>query len=539
MHPSMPRRSMIAALFVLGCGLHLLGPAPSAAAADEASDAAASASLPLDLVSHAAKPETTPWISVNRGLLSFSAGADGQPVTLMIDSTASDAAWNQAITIEPGVLEPDRRYRVDITYRVIEGPDADAFFYIAPKARGEVQPWIQMITFQGNAGDERTLVQRRFLPEAEAWTLAVGVKGKGKLEIEKLTVAPAEKLTQEQLLAPGDPVETQEPFEPFGICAHMEKMELYETDAEVDRAIKLLGESGAQWVRVCISWSQLQPDGPDSVDLDYVERIDRIVAGLRARGISIFMQPFYTPRWASTRPDHHAYWAHAPVEVEPWREFIRFVVDRYGDRVRHWEIGNEVDWHFWLSSLESYVELLRIAHAELKAAGPQHLVLGPALATDGVSVGTTEKGGEIDALQRLYDLGLAQYTDIISDHFYPRDAAHAVYRVNALHAIMASNGDADKPIWITETGMPTGDPRFSESDQAQLVTDMYHALTRHPHVEKVFWWNLRNTTPDSTKRIGTYGLVEHDFALRPSFRAFKDMPKPSRRFVNPDLAEVE
>lgn len=495
----------------------------------------------LDVIAAIADGRTD-QVSHRFGHAAITPAADRAAPVLSVDTTGSDADWNEVAVLRAGQVAPNHRYQITLRYRVIERHDADTFFYVVPKADGEKKPWVPFITWQGEPSERRTLVQRVLLPEAEQWRLILGVHGRGKMQLETFTIESAPRLTRAELLAAGESLGASsdaEPFEPFGICQHATNLWLYRDEQQVRQAFALIAHTGAQWIRADVSWNQLMPDGPNSVDLRHVERLDLVMQLAAEHGIDVFLQLFRTARWASSRPDEKAYWAYASRDINDWRAFVRFMAERYGDRVHHWEIGNEADWHFWRDTLDSHVERIKAAYAELKAHDPRHKVMNGGLSTDGVSTHILHNGGEIDALQRMYDLGLAQHTDILALHIYPTDAEDAVYRVNRFRAIMARNGDADKPLWITEAGMTTQGGRHSERDQARLVTEMYYALARHPHVERVFWWNLRCVGTDPDKPVDHFGLVEHDFTPRPAYDAFVELTKPEQRYINQRLADVE
>jgi hypothetical protein len=94
-------------------------------------------------------------------------------------------------------------------------------------------------------------------------------------------------------------------------------------------------------------------------------------------------------------------------------------------------------------------------------------------------------------------------------------------------------GDAQKPIWITETGygsivVPTASSSFvDERTQAAAVPLVYQATSAYPQVERVFWWNLRdyhdNAAPTNLAMESHYGLLRASFEPKPAYLAYGRM----------------
>jgi hypothetical protein len=84
-------------------------------------------------------------------------------------------------------------------------------------------------------------------------------------------------------------------------------------------------------------------------------------------------------------------------------------------------------------------------------------------------------------------------------------------------------GDADKAIWVTETGFASEDNSDSfrgflgsEALQAQAVRTSYQELSLSPQVEKVFWWYGWDTDTNT-------GLLRKDLTPKPAFAAYSDL----------------
>jgi exo-beta-1,3-glucanase (GH17 family) len=147
----------------------------------------------------------------------------------------------------------------------------------------------------------------------------------------------------------------------------------------------------------------------------------------------------------------------------------------------------------------------------------------------------------LSSVNRLYDNGAQGYFDILNVHSFetPFDRI-AVKRVKAFlertRKVMERNGDADKQIWLTEIGCPGvkkglkvanwwmgGNP--TEEDQARWVTEVYTTVLKMPYVEKIFWAFFRDTDQHWKNGTDYFGLIRHDFSVKPSYRAYQKLKK--------------
>jgi len=225
------------------------------------------------------------------------------------------------------------------------------------------------------------------------------------------------------------------PENPYGIHAH-----LYDRDhKDRDRLFKVVADMGLGTVRTDGYWHSLQPEKNGPFDFS---RLDRIVdSGLKENVRTEFIL-YGAPGWA--RPE----WKND----EAYRTYVYETVKAMGDRIRTVEIHNEMNVrYFWgdKPNAADYVKHLRIAYAAAKAANPAITV-----AMGGVA------GCDVAAefLQGMYDAGGKDCFDVMNVHPYvcpERPEGNFDGQLERLKELMARNGDAQKPIVITETGYPT------------------------------------------------------------------------------------
>ncbi|PAW76526.1 MAG: hypothetical protein B9S32_14870 [Verrucomicrobia bacterium Tous-C9LFEB] len=145
---------------------------------------------------------------------------------------------------------------------------------------------------------------------------------------------------------------------------------------------------GFNLVRLTAHWG---PDGCGMVKDEVIEStkgnynwvgFDRLVDMYTAAGFQIYAQIYGTPYWASPHPEKagtinicvDAATAYAPVDMKDWTRFLEVLVQRYNDRIRLWEIGNEPAMPggscFWLDTPENYFQMLKSGYETIKKNQP-------------------------------------------------------------------------------------------------------------------------------------------------------------------------
>jgi len=168
----------------------------------------------------------------------------------------------------------------------------------------------------------------------------------------------------------------------------------------------------------------------------------------RKYGFSILGMFDSAPPW-ETGTDEGGYFGiyHAPKSIDRWRNYVRTVAGHYVGRIDEWEVWNEpwdMNRFFQGGTPRRYVELLKAAHEEAKAANPACTVIG------------------IDTYPPFWDAavlaaGAYPYYDLLSWHRYdpslqgrPNDAPARV--AQRLKAAQAWHG-SPKPLIATEGGI--------------------------------------------------------------------------------------
>ncbi len=228
---------------------------------------------------------------------------------------------------------------------------------------------------------------------------------------------------------------------PYGVCAHLHRVK---DPAERADECRRIAAAGIRRVRFDLEWWRVQktPGAP----LDFAH-YDAVIADAEAAGLTVLPILFDIPKWAEP------VWEH----LDAWSNFVSGVVSRYGERFPDIEIWNEENLrHFWKHEPNPalYAKVLKVACTEAKAANPRVRVLFGGTA-----------GVPLDFIRKAYENGAASSFDALCVHPYchPRQPEGSLdAQLEALRALMAEFGDAEKPVVITELGWPTHDARLGD-----------------------------------------------------------------------------
>jgi hypothetical protein len=203
-------------------------------------------------------------------------------------------------------------------------------------------------------------------------------------------------------------------------------------------------------------------------------------------------------------------------DTSGWPAYVKKQV-RATPAVPAWEIANEPEMTWWGGPISpaDYMSMVREAHGLIKAANKDARLVGPA-------VGATSEG--VAYLKSLIEMGLLQYVDAISVHYYE---FHKSKRLDDVKRIVAGR----KPIWITETGWTTADQEGGENAQRMYIRSHYDRergiLGADPAVEVIFNYELNDehhpALPGKDDGWGlTYG-PEGGFGKKPAYHEFRKL----------------
>ena len=300
-------------------------------------------------------------------------------------------------------------------------------------------------------------------------------------------------------------------------------------DKDIPGLIQAMRDAHVQSVRLGIRWTTVEPErGKWSFD-----KVDTVIKQIRAAKIDILCTLMSVPAWASgIKPEEtKGFWdCFAPKDMKDWEEYVRRVVGRYSGHIRCWEIWNEEngeDFYKPMPDAEVYVRILKSSYTTIKKVDPKATVVLGGLQMNGIIPNPWSPIKVEHFLQKIYDAGGKPYFDIVNIHPYVTAAktegpAYCAKLTRDTVEVMRKNGDAKKPLWITETGLPT-DSNVTEAMQAEHLRGIYRELGAIPEVKALFWFTLHDYPNSICGGEDSMGMIATDGRHKPAFDAYKKL----------------
>jgi len=301
---------------------------------------------------------------------------------------------------------------------------------------------------------------------------------------------------------------------------------------KVQRTFEMVREMGASWVVEYFLWAAHEPA---RAVYDW-SHADLVVDHARNQGLTVIARLGYVPEWA--RPPKTSPLYLDKTGYDAYARFVGAFVRHFKGRVKHIVIWNEPnlsqEWGYRPVDPAGYAELLRRAYLAAKEADPDVVVLGGALAPTLAPPGGEWAMNDLDYLQAMYDAGAGPYFDGLAVHSYgwtfdpeqpPSPDAVNFRRVELMRDVMIRNGDADKPVYITEAGW-NDHPRWTKAvrpaQRAAYTVQAYaKALRDWPWVKMIATWAFRYPRPAGTYQ-DYYTFVDGSFRPKPIYLAVQE-----------------
>jgi hypothetical protein len=217
-----------------------------------------------------------------------------------------------------------------------------------------------------------------------------------------------------------------------------------------------------------------------------------------SRGIRPLFVLVSAPCWAQRRPGKcrrdPKRGNPTPNHYDDYADFAAAAAARY-PRAVGFEIWNEPNWRrFWGGRPDAgdYAALLKRAAAAIHRARPSARVVSGGLSPHGSDRGRDAIGYSRFVAQLYERAAIKGVVDAIGVHPYPSvrfgegpvDAMRA--KMGNIWQVMRRHGDADRPMWVTETGISTaGNQDYSQAQQAATLVDLYNTFRRIRNVPVV------------------------------------------------------
>lgn len=340
----------------------------------------------------------------------------------------------------------------------------------------------------------------------------------------------------------GAPTPTQSPFY-LGVHTS-----IWEWDHISLEQIALAALSGAEAVRLPISWYLLQPTSSTKTETWYLAILSDFVEAASQQNLKLIFMMEDPPAWAVDRSvdgcsdgRHH----YCPlVDPQDYADAVRIILDNfdqpsYGGTVIAFEVWNEPNYRADTQDIaltpEQYVAILSATYATVKPNHPDILIFGGAL-----------EGTDVAYLVEMFQRGLAGNFDRFSIHPYPygdtrppEDCTHidASYLcgIPAIREVLVENNHTG-PIWLTEIGWSSysGTGGVGADLQRSYLARALQMIHDHDwtFVEGVVWYNLVDCTelprgdcaPLPADQFHYYGLYDKERAPKAVLDAFVHWP---------------
>lgn len=320
-------------------------------------------------------------------------------------------------------------------------------------------------------------------------------------------------------LAATPPV-TATPYDPYGVGFGADELL-----PQAPRALELAAQADINWVRLGIYWEDV---ATERGQYDFAAD-DVLVASTRANHLSVLAILAYSTTWSTSAPaDSPLNLTHYPPrDYGEWADYVARVVSRYKDDIHYWEVWNEPDLaEFWNGTPAQYASLLALTSITIKQIDPTaNVVLGGQAFID---LPDHAAGDFLAQILADPDYPAAASFDIAALHYYqPPDQASRWYE--RFRSTLSAFGVGDRPIWITEAGLPgwatspNDHPDAGFEAQAAWLDGTLPSLVELG-ASRVFWFQL----DENPYAPSGFGLLGPDLTPRPAYEALQTLVASTR-----------
>jgi hypothetical protein len=278
---------------------------------------------------------------------------------------------------------------------------------------------------------------------------------------------------------------------------------------------------GIGWIRVDFDWYRIQPE-PARFDW---EPLDRVIDQSARLGLEVLATLAYTPAWASSRPASPSI-GDPPADPRFWTDIVRFALERFRGRVRHWQFWNEPNIReFWNGTMVQYrTGILEPAAEVARSVDPSLRIVAPGLAN-------------LRDWREWFreTMNARESIDIVNHHNYAGSGRDAIANLErdrflqpSLRTLIREEGVEDRPFWLTETGR-----RSDAGNQREYYEDVFVVLQEKAWVNRVFFFHY---TDGPGQGDGGFGIVAEDLTPKPAYHALRAVVRAASADLPPGFS---
>jgi hypothetical protein len=294
------------------------------------------------------------------------------------------------------------------------------------------------------------------------------------------------------------------------------------------RAAALQERIGATLWRVALDWRFAEP-APGELGL---AAHDAIYCEALARGIRPIFHITGAPVWAADDsgecPVPSCIDPPADSALDELTGFAELVARRY-PRLAAIEAWNEPNLAaFWTEPDPArYAGVLAAIDEGVDDSGTGVPVLGASLSNTARTSVAAGRYGFSEFLDGIYAAGAADHMDAVSFHPYPLEPVPSegerfTTTMAELRRAIARNGDRERPVWITEVGLPVS-AEISPAEQARSLRAIYDLFAADGDLDAILFHTLLDGPGASGPGTG-FGWLEGGGVVepvaRPVYRSF-------------------
>ena len=349
------------------------------------------------------------------------------------------------------------------------------------------------------------------------------------------------------------------PANPYAVNVELDKLV---RQSDIVRSLDLIHQAGFGYIRQVFAWNEIEISAKGNFydqknSKSAWEKYDRIVNDANDAGLQVIARLERPPDWS--RQDNR-YQTRPPDHFRDYGDFVSAFMQHFRGRIHYIQIWNEPnrfeDWGHQPVDPAAYTRLLQIGYRAAKQVDPNVVVISAAL-TPTTDCCVKNRPDPV-YLQEMYDAGARGYFDVLGAQAYglrtgPEVAAsdfplHLLAARRALIApqntnfgrvvldrqVMVRNGDATKPVWVSEFGwnaLPPGwqgdaSPWGSVTlqQQASYTVQAYQrAREEWPWLGMMAVWLFQDPTPAAKDPTQFFGLVDPRYQPRPVYTALTQL----------------